>query len=133
MKREEYIKQLISQKGYNIKSFAASIGMPYSTLLTMLNGSIGGASVDNVIKICKGLQITINDLQQYASGEKETSDVVTLTDRELRVILAYRQNPAMQSAVDKLLNISDDDAGGDISEDMTRQAALSISRTVDTK
>lgn len=41
-----------------------SYRMPYSTLLAILNeGKIGSASVDNVIQICKGLGITIQDLQ----------------------------------------------------------------------
>lgn len=114
MTREEYIKHLISQSGHNVKSFAASIGMPYSTLLSMLNGSIGGASIDNVIKICKGLDITINDLQQYALGEKADSEQITLSEHEKNVIIAYRKNPAMQTAVDKLLGIDASNAGGDV-------------------
>ena len=36
MTREEYIKRLIYENGMTIKSFAQSIDMPYSTLLSML-------------------------------------------------------------------------------------------------
>lgn len=109
MSREQYIKELIAKNGYNIKSFANYIDMPYSTLLSMLNGSIGGAAIDNVIKICKGLNITINDLQEHdnASGELENQNFV-LTEHEKRVISAYRNNPSMQGAVDKLLNVGND-------------------------
>lgn len=131
MNREDYIKHLISEKGFNIKSFAAEIGMPYSTLLTMLNGSIGGASVDNVIKICKGLNITISDLQNYADAERSDADSIRLSEHEIRLIRAYRQNTAMQSAVDKLLNVADDvadDTCGDIAEDMARTLNISISQ-----
>lgn len=63
MTREDYIKQLISDKGFSVKTFAEKIEIPYSTLRSMLNGSIGGAAVDSVIKICAGLGISINDLQ----------------------------------------------------------------------
>ena len=63
MTREEYIKALIKKQGMTIKSFAQRIGMPYSTLLSMLNGVIGGASIDNVVKICDGLGITVDQLQ----------------------------------------------------------------------
>ena len=60
MTREQYLKTLIKSNGLTIKEFARNIDMPYSTLLTMLNEEkIGNASVDNVIKICRGLNITI--------------------------------------------------------------------------
>lgn len=63
MTRENYLKNLIKSKGYTLKEFASTIGIPYSTLLSMLNNSIGGAAVDNVIKICAALGITVEQLQ----------------------------------------------------------------------
>lgn len=105
MNREQFIKNMISSKGYNIKSFAQYIGMPYSTLLTILNGSLGGAAIDNVIKICQGLGISINELQEH----DVSADVDhTLSAHEKALIIAYRQKPDMQPAVDRLLGISDD-------------------------
>ena len=101
MTREEFIKAKIAESCYTVKNFASKINMPYSTLLSILKGSIGGASVDNVIKICNGLDITINDLQSV--GE-QSADIV-LSEKEKSVILAYRNNISMQSAVDKLLGI----------------------------
>ena len=78
MTREIYLKNLIKNNGFTIKDFAQKIDMPYSTLLTMLNeGKIGTAAVDNVIKICKGLDITIQDLQSV----QEASFFDTGTDR----------------------------------------------------
>jgi transcriptional regulator with XRE-family HTH domain len=55
---------LIKNEDLTIKDFAKKINMPYTTLLSILNGSLGGASIDNVMKICKGLHITIEELQQ---------------------------------------------------------------------
>lgn len=105
MNREQFIKNMISSKGYNIKSFAQYIGMPYSTLLTILNGSLGGAAIDNVIKICQGLGISINELQEH----DVSADVDhTLSAHEKALIIAYRKKPDMQPAVDRLLGISDD-------------------------
>ncbi|MCE5285136.1 MAG: helix-turn-helix transcriptional regulator [Pelosinus sp.] len=68
--REDYIKSLIKSHGYNLKEFANQINMPYTTLLSILNGSIGGAAVDNVLKICYALHIKIEDLDQLANGAK---------------------------------------------------------------
>ena len=53
MTREEYIKGLIKDRGKNIKEFSADIGIPYTTMLSMLK-NLGGAAVDSVIKICNG-------------------------------------------------------------------------------
>ncbi len=102
--REEYIKELIKEKGQTIKQFAQQIDMPYSTLLSMLNGSIGGAAVDNVIKICKGLGISINDLQK-AVDETPQSPALQLSDHERHLVMQYRKNKQMQSAVDTLLGL----------------------------
>ena len=44
------------------------INMPYSTLLSMLAGSLGGASLDNVVRICNGLDTNIGVLQFAQHG-----------------------------------------------------------------
>ncbi len=71
MTREDYIKTLIKSHGYTLKDFAKLIRMPYTTLLSILNGSIGGAALDNVLKICGALDIRIEELNQLPS-EGET-------------------------------------------------------------
>lgn len=109
MTREDYIKKLISENGMTIKDFAAKINMPYSTLLTMLNEHrIGRASVDNVIAVCKGLDISINELQTVLASDnvKKTrlpESRVILTEKEKALVLAYRSRRSMQEAVDTLL------------------------------
>ena len=64
--REDYIKSLIKSHGYTRKAFSQQIAMPYTTLLSILNGSIGGAAMDNVLKICNALSIRIEDLEQIS-------------------------------------------------------------------
>ncbi len=104
MTREIYLKNLIKNNGFTIKDFAQKIDMPYSTLLTMLNeGKIGNAAVDNVIKICKGLDITIQDLQSVQETAPSNMDHLVLTEHEAKLISNYRQKTDMQKAVDVLL------------------------------
>ncbi|WP_295158564.1 helix-turn-helix transcriptional regulator [Selenomonas sp. AE3005] len=67
MNREDYIRALIKSQGYTMKNFARLINMPYTTLLSILNGSIGGAAMDNVQKICGALHIRIEDLNNLAA------------------------------------------------------------------
>lgn len=69
MKREAFLKQKIKESGYNLKDFAKQIDMPYTTLLSILNKSVGGAALDNIIKICHGLGINIEMLNPHAEIE----------------------------------------------------------------
>lgn len=101
MNREEYIKYLIAKNNFNIKSFSNHINMPYSTLRSILENGIGGASIDNVLKICNGLNISIETLKPI----NELKDFLTI--KEKTVISAYRKRTDMQPAVDKLLGIED--------------------------
>lgn len=100
------MKAKIKERGLNAKEFAASIGMPYTTLLSILNGSIGGAAVDNALKICNGLGITINDLQQMSTPTRK----VVLTVEEESLVLAYRAFPEMRQPVKILLGLESNNA-----------------------
>ena len=104
MTREDYLKKLIKDNGFTIKDFAHRIDMPYSTLLTMLNeGKLGHAAVDSVIRICKGLNITIQDLQAVQSKEATPSGHLILSVHEKQLITNYRNKCDLQKAVDLLL------------------------------
>lgn len=108
MNREQYLKFLIKNKGLTIKEFAKQIDMPYSTLLSILNGSIGGAAVDNVAKICFGLDISISELQKYSSNSNVDESIINLSRHEKAVVISYRKQPEMQVAVDRLLGVKQD-------------------------
>lgn len=74
MNREEILKQLISETGLSMKAFAKKAGIPYTTLYSILERGVGKASIDNVIKICKALDITVEDLEKAA----ETGDLAVI-------------------------------------------------------
>jgi hypothetical protein len=46
---------------------AERIGLPPTTLQSMLTRGVGRASVDNVIKVCRSLGITVEQLEKLAS------------------------------------------------------------------
>ena len=50
-RKAKILAQLIEQKGYSRRAFAEEIGIPATTLQSMLTRGIGRASVDNVIKV----------------------------------------------------------------------------------
>lgn len=103
MTREDYIKELIKKNGLTVKEYASKINMPYSTLLTMLNDQkLGKASIDSVIRICQGLNITVDDLQK-STDQVPVMDHIILTEHEKLVIEAYRQKQDLKKAIDILL------------------------------
>ncbi|WP_031515449.1 LexA family protein [Desulfofalx alkaliphila] len=73
-KKAKIIAQLIKEKGYSRRAFAEEIGIPATTLQSMLARGIGGASVDNVIKVCKALGITVEELEKMAAEYKFEPD-----------------------------------------------------------
>lgn len=104
MTREKYLKNLIKKNGFTVKGFAQSIDMPYSTLLTMLNEEkLGNAAVDSVIKICRGLNITIQDLQTTQEPGNLPPQPLVLSEHEKQIITCYRKKVDLQKAVDILL------------------------------
>ncbi|MDQ0254891.1 transcriptional regulator with XRE-family HTH domain [Evansella vedderi] len=69
MKKAEIIKKLIKEKGYSNRAFAEKVGLPPTTLQSMLTRGIGKASIDNVLKVCKGLGITTDELEKMANED----------------------------------------------------------------
>ncbi|MBF8418915.1 XRE family transcriptional regulator [Heyndrickxia coagulans] len=72
--RTEVVEKLIDEKFPSAKAFAEHIDIPYTTLKSILKRGIGNATVDNVLKICKGLGITTDQLERIANGE----DIATI-------------------------------------------------------
>ena len=105
MTREEFIKKKIKEKGMTLKDYARMINMPYSTLLSMLADNLGGASLDNVVRICNGLDTSIGTMQSASMNAGVDESLADLSEREKKLILHYRNAGAMQEAVDKLLDI----------------------------
>lgn len=63
---EKKLQQFILTRYRSIREFTQSVDMPYSTFATILNRGIENSSVTNVIKICKALGISADEL---ANGE----------------------------------------------------------------
>lgn len=86
MTKEEYVKDLILESGYSLRGFAEAVGIPNTTLLSILKGGLGGASVQNVIKICKGLSITVEDLLDVDLNQQEDLDTDPWLQRLRRLV-----------------------------------------------
>jgi transcriptional regulator with XRE-family HTH domain len=83
-KRVEVIKNLLKEQGYTQKSFAEKIDIPYTTLYSILDRGVGKASVDNVIKICRGLGITTDQLEAMASGQEFNPELSSKDEKDIQ-------------------------------------------------
>ena len=116
MTREELLKECILSKYKSIREFCMQIEVAYSTVDNIFKRGIMGSSVSLIIKICDRLNIDVDELINGRISEK-LPPLESLTLKERTLLRAYRNNPGMQSAVDKLLGVEEE--GGDIAEDMS--------------
>lgn len=106
MTREEWLKILIQRQYKSLLNFSKSIGMNYTTLQKLLSteDGISRASFGTIERICKGTGLSLDEIMNKQVDAYK--GVLVLTDaHEKALVLAYRQNPEMRKAVDKILGI----------------------------
>ncbi|MNN83515.1 hypothetical protein D3C81_2005630 [compost metagenome] len=63
----------------------------------MLNRGVGGAAIDNVLKVTKGLGITVDELEQMVENERNGIDSESneskMTAAEIAELEAFINNP----------------------------------------
>ncbi|MEK3791045.1 helix-turn-helix transcriptional regulator [Paenibacillus sp. FSL R7-0204] len=91
MQRAEVLKRLIEETGLNTKAFSEKAGIPYTTLRSILMRGVGGASVDNVLKVCRALGITAEEMERLAFGSSEVEGASPIP--ELSEFEAFLSNP----------------------------------------
>lgn len=62
---ESKLKEKILERFDSVRQFSFKIGIPYTTVDTILKRGIDKANVGNVKKICKELNISIDSLLDY--------------------------------------------------------------------
>lgn len=126
MTREELLKNCILSQYKSVRDFCLQLDVPYSTINSIFKRGIMTSSVSLMIAICDRLNI---DLDSLVAGEiKEKAPVLNeLTLKERALILAYRNNPAMQSAVDKLLGVQS--SAPTIGEDIASTISAALEKT----
>jgi len=88
-----------------MKAFSAKADIPYTTLRSILEKGIGNASVDNVMKICKALEITVEMLESMANGEiKNENKPSTVAAHLDGVDLTEEEEEELNNYIDFLLS-----------------------------
>ena len=106
MTSEEILKTHILRRYKSIRSFCLLAEIPYSTMENLLKNGISKSSVNVVLSICNFLNIEIESLINGEIKEKRRP-VTVISDKERDVLLAYRADPEMHKAVDKLLGLNE--------------------------
>ena len=97
------LKRLREQSGLTADEVGAMLGKSGKTVNAWENNR-GQPDAEILIKLCD-----IYNVDDILAEFKEDANVApfAVSDKEKDLILAYRNNPGMQSAVDKLLGIED--------------------------
>ncbi len=85
MKREEFLRQRIKSNYGSVNKFAKTVGMPSSTIYSILK-NIGGSSMHHILTICKALNITVDELASY--GEPKNAIQEKFTQAEMNEIFS---------------------------------------------
>lgn len=111
MEKAKILERLIKEQGYSLKSFSAKCNIPYTTLYGIMKNGVGKATVDNVMAICHGLGITMDDLEKMASDKKVIKPEPTYADVERLVARNGKQMSVEQKMrlIKLLSEINDED------------------------
>lgn len=109
MTREEFLKHLIVKKFGNVKSFSEYIDIPYTTIRSILERGIGKAGIDNVLKICKGLNINPDQLtEEFDYNEyiaKTLSTMYSLSDDRQKIVYKCAEEQLEEQQREKIVSM----------------------------
>ena len=84
MTTEEKVKNIIIERYGTVKDFSKKIGVKYTTVINILRRGFGNAGINNVLKICKELNISVYAL---AEDKIEKPKDTYITDKEILLTL----------------------------------------------
>ncbi|UVI84512.1 XRE family transcriptional regulator [Staphylococcus aureus] len=86
MTKEKDLKYLMEKKSGSVKAFSEEIGLAYTTVRSILERGVFNAKVENVIKICNGLNIKPEDIMEIKTTSQETSKIETMPVKKIPVL-----------------------------------------------
>ena len=133
------MKNLLSlRKSHNLtqKEIAEHLGISRQAYANYETGT-REPDINTILKIATFFDVSVDYLigkeQEKKTSSKLISGCFTLTPHETAVISAYREQPEMQPAIDKLLGVIDDDTvtlySAAYSKDNTPDEIITISKS----
>lgn len=112
---ENNLKELIIKRYGSLNKFADKIKIPWSTLNSVLNRGINNSNISNVIRICKELDISVDEIangritsnDDYRSSESYSPDVRAIA-REAQN-LTQEKRDLLSKLVQSMTNSGDEE------------------------
>lgn len=95
------LTDIIASRNLKVTQVAQMADVPASTLYSIIDRDNKKVDIDVLIRICKALDVSTD----YILQNDDVAETIVLDNHEKKVITAYRNNPDMQPAVDRLLLI----------------------------
>lgn len=105
------LSEILKIQQSNPNELAEKIGVAPSTIYSIIKRDNMKVDISVLAKICKELNVKMEVFyNEYIIDSKNSVEDIqeVLTQHEKRLVVAYRNKPEMQPAIDKLLNINDD-------------------------
>ena len=100
------LSDILAEKGSNPNEISERTGIPSSTIYSIIRRDNMKVDITILAKICQVLNVSMERFyNEYYNGDGATDFI--LNEHEKCVITAYRDNPDMQPAVDRLLGIKE--------------------------
>lgn len=103
------LQGLLEANNTNVNEVAVATGVHPQTIYSMIKRDSTKASIDDLYKIAHHLGVSLDYFySNYVNEQKEKDpkpESFEVDERERALVLAYRNNTAMQPAVDRLLGL----------------------------
>lgn len=116
---ETKLKELILSRYKSVREFTQIMNMPYSTMASVLHRGVDNSSITNVVKICKELGISVDELANgritpigYTTSNQHSTEVNDiLNDAKSKLSnydgLTISGQPASESDISSIINAMD--------------------------
>ncbi len=109
----EVLKKAISDKGLSYSQLSELTGITKSSLQRYITGATDKIPFKAIRAMSEVLNISLHELLEGSDCDSivppATVPELQLTNHEKNIIISYRNNKAMQEAVDKLLGVTASD------------------------
>ncbi len=113
------LNKLMLERNLNKNSLAKESGVPYTTIDGFYKKGCDNVKLSTLVRLSSYFGVSLDYL---INGE-----VTNVSSHERDVIIAYRNNPAMQEAVDKLLGVSP--SGPTVADDISSTIASAMEKS----
>ncbi len=99
------LQKLLDKNNTTVADISGATGVAATTIYSIIKRDSKSANILDLAKIAHHLGVTLDYFYECESS----IDNISLSSHEKEVIIAYRNQPTMQEAVDRLLGIQNED------------------------